>query len=125
MKLYATREFARAARKLKVRDAALAEAVRRAEAGLIDADLGAHLYKQRVARDGQGRSGGYRTIVYLKEGDRAVFLHIFEKSRKADLSETERDMYRAFARLLASLTDAAFAILVEQRQWRRIDHDEP
>jgi len=39
-------------------DDRLCEAVERAESGLIDANLGGGLIKQRVARLGQGRSGG-------------------------------------------------------------------
>jgi hypothetical protein len=38
-------------------------AIDRADRGLIDADLGGGLIKQRVARSGQGKTGGYRTIV--------------------------------------------------------------
>jgi len=36
--------------------------------------------KQRVARSGQGRSGGYRMLVAYREGDRAVFLYAFAKT---------------------------------------------
>jgi len=51
-------------------------AVERAERGIIDADLGSSLIKQRVARRGQGRSGGYRMIVIYRVKDRAVFLRV-------------------------------------------------
>lgn len=63
----------------KIDDEALCEAIERAERGVIDADLGGGLIKQRVARHGQGRSGGYRTIIAYREGDRAFF----EKEKKA------------------------------------------
>jgi hypothetical protein len=33
--------------------------------------------KQRVARPGQGRSGGYRVLVAYRAGHRAVFLYGF------------------------------------------------
>ena len=66
MKLYKTREFARQARQCRLADAELREAVQRAEQGLVDAGIGAYLVKQRVARKGQGRSRGYRTIIFLK-----------------------------------------------------------
>jgi hypothetical protein len=123
MRLFKTKEFARLARKYRVRDKDLREAVERAEAGLVDATIGANLIKQRVAREGGGRSGGYRTIVFLKEGDKAVFLHIFEKSQQANLSKLEAEAYRDFARVLAALDDAAFAAAVERGNWKEIEHD--
>jgi hypothetical protein len=63
-----------------IRFARLLEAVRRAELGLIDADLGGGLIKQRVARDGQGRSRGYRVIIGYRMAHRAVLLFGFAKN---------------------------------------------
>ena len=60
-------------------DTALCEAVRRAGAGLIDADLGGGVIKQRIARKGGGRSGGFRTIVVFRRGELAFFVHGFAK----------------------------------------------
>lgn len=74
--LYALKDFARRARKAGLGDDGLWEAVDRAERGIIDADLGAGLIKQRIARVGQGRSGGFRTIIAYWRGERAIFLHL-------------------------------------------------
>ena len=60
------------------------------EDGLIDADLGGLLYKKRVARPGGGKSGGYRTVLSARIGDRYVFLHGFAKSEKANISQDEK-----------------------------------
>ena len=60
----------------KLPDAALCKAVKEMEDGLIDADLGAFLYKKRVARSGGGKSGGYRTLLSARMGDRYVFLDL-------------------------------------------------
>ncbi|HHK5605684.1 TPA: type II toxin-antitoxin system RelE/ParE family toxin, partial [Neisseria polysaccharea] len=51
------------AKKHKISDSELPEAVRRADNGLTDADLGGGVIKQRIARQGQGRRGGYRSII--------------------------------------------------------------
>jgi hypothetical protein len=123
MKLYKTKEFARLARKNSVSDEDLKEAVHRAEEGLVDANLGANLIKQRVARKGEGRSGGFRTIIFLKEGDRAVFLHMFEKSSQANLTKLEEETYRDFAKVLAALDDAAFTKAVEKGNWKEIKYE--
>lgn len=57
---FKTKAFARFARRERIRDRALCEAVERIAEGLIDADLGGGVIKQRIARKGGGRSGGFR-----------------------------------------------------------------
>ena len=54
MQVLKTRWFARFARQEKIADAGLREAIERAERGLVDADLGGGLIKQRVAGEGRG-----------------------------------------------------------------------
>ena len=65
--------MARFTRRERISDRNLREAIERAERGIVDADLGGGLIKQRVARAGQGRSGGYRMLVAYRVRDRAVF----------------------------------------------------
>ena len=63
MQVYKVKVFARFQRRERIADKALANAVRNAEDGLVDADLGGGLIKQRVARPGHGKSSGYRTVI--------------------------------------------------------------
>lgn len=79
----------RFARREKIRDGDLAEAVRRAGRGLIDADLGGGIIKQRVARADQGRSGGYRMLLAYRDGHRAVFLYGFAKNERENIEDDE------------------------------------
>ena len=74
MRIFVTRWFARFARKERISEKRLREAIARAERGAIDADLGSNLIKQRVARSGGGRSGGYRTLIAFHALRRSVFL---------------------------------------------------
>jgi hypothetical protein len=68
MRVFKTRWFARFAKREDISDDRLADAIARTERGLIDADLGGGLIKQRVARPGKGKSGGYRTLIaYRRE----------------------------------------------------------
>ena len=108
----------------RIDERALRATIARAERGLIDAQLGFALIKQRVPRPGQGRSGGFRTIIAYVQGEVAVFLHLFAKSAKATLTETETDEFRALAGLLTRLGDDHLARLASERGWRRIDHDD-
>ena len=68
--MFKLKAFARFQRREGLRDKALCRAVRDAAAGLIDADLGNGLIKHRVARPGQGKRGGYRTLVAYRGADR-------------------------------------------------------
>ena len=63
LRVFKTKWFARFARRQGLEDAELCAAVARAEKGLIDADLGGGVIKQRIARPNEGRSGGFRSIV--------------------------------------------------------------
>lgn len=107
MRVFKTKELARFARRERLADDRLCEAVMRAERGLIDADLGGGLIKQRVARPGQGRSGGYRTIIVCRIRQRRIFVHGFAKSGKADLTPDEFVVYRKLAALLLGYDDKA------------------
>jgi hypothetical protein len=100
------RWFEKFARKQGISNAALIEAVDRAERGLVDADLGGGVVKQRVAREGEGRSGGYRTIILFRSGERAVFVFGFAKNDRANLTATELKMYRKAAGILLALAPA-------------------
>ena len=66
------------------------KAVKEMEKGLIDADLGGFLYKKRVARSGSGKSGGYRTLLSARLGNRYVFLHGFAKNDRTNITQDER-----------------------------------
>ncbi len=89
MQVYLNKWMARFTRREQILAASLSEAINRAELGLIDADLGGGLIKQRVARAGQGRSGGYRTIVAYRSAGRAVFLYGFAKNERDNIGPNE------------------------------------
>jgi hypothetical protein len=97
MQVFKTRWFARFARSEGIADRSLREAIERAERGLIDADLGDGLIKQRVARRGQGRSGGFRVIVAYRSKIRSVFLFGFAKNERENISADELVFLRVLA----------------------------
>lgn len=84
-RVFMSKSFHRFARNCGIDDASLLDAVQRAEDGLVDADLGSGVIKQRIARSGQGKSGGFRAIVFLRRGKRAVFVHGIEKSAQSNI----------------------------------------
>jgi hypothetical protein len=89
VRIFKTKWLVRFARREQISDKSLSEAIDRAERGLVDADLGSGLIKQRVARAGQGRSGGYRMLVAYRSRDRAVFLYGFAKNEQDNIDPDE------------------------------------
>ncbi len=103
MRTFKTKPFARFASREGIDDEALCEAVERAGRGLIDADLGGGVIKQRVARRGQGRSGGFRVIAVFLREERAFFVHGFAKSDRDNLRGGELGALKALADRLLGL----------------------
>ena len=97
MRTFKTKAFARFADREGIADEALCDAVERAARGLVDADLGGGVIKQRIARRGQGRSGGFRVIVVFRRGACAFFVHGFAKSDRDNLRRLELGALRALA----------------------------
>ena len=123
MKVFKTRWFARFARQEKIADDSLREAIERAERGLVDADLGGGLIKQRVARKGQGRSGGYRAIVAYRAASKAFFLHGFAKSGQENIAEDELIALRKFGRRLLAADVETLNAMFEDGSLKEVDDD--
>jgi hypothetical protein len=114
MRIFKSRWFQRFARKERIADAVLRKAVARAEEGQIDADLGGGVIKQRIARPGQGRSKGYRTIILFRRGDRAFFVYGFGKSQRANIDDDEEEQFKEAAKLVLALTETQLAVRLKR-----------
>jgi hypothetical protein len=124
LRVFATKSFRRFQRKEGIGDGSLCEAINRAERGLIDADLGQGLIKQRVARLGEGRRGGYRTIIAYRNNERAVFLFGFAKSDQANLSRDDESDLNAFGALLLALDARGISTMIAGRELTEVPYDE-
>ena len=112
-RIFKTKWFDRFARKERIAAGAIRDAIARAERGQIDADLGGGVVKQRIARPGKGKSGGYRTLVLLKIGDRAVFAYGFAKRDRGNIRDDELMALRALAVELLEYDDEQLAQALE------------
>jgi hypothetical protein len=121
MNAYLPKSFQREADSNGVSDEDWREAIRRTESGLIDADLGQGLIKQRIARGNQGAARGSRAVVFYSRGKVAVFLHIFPKSKKANLTKSELVIYSRAGQEFAKLTDKELTALSAKRGWRELE----
>ncbi|MEQ9643743.1 MAG: type II toxin-antitoxin system RelE/ParE family toxin [Alphaproteobacteria bacterium] len=124
MRVFKTKPFARFANAERIADAALLDAVRRAEAGLIDADLGGGVIKQRIARSGQGKSGGYRSIVLFRRGDLAYFVYGFPKNSRDNLRRDELKGFRRLADRMLGFDDRAIAVALRDKDMKEVDYDD-
>jgi len=109
MRVFKTRPFGRFARSEEISDESLREAVAQAEGGRIDADLGGGVIKQRVARRGEGKSGGFRTIILFRRRERAFFVYGFAKSDRGNIAPDELKAFRRLAAEMLQLDDRALA----------------
>jgi len=124
VRVYKTKTFRRFQRKEGMTDAVLCEAVRRAEQGSVDARLGRNLIKQRVARQGAGRRGGYRTIIAYRVGDRAVFIYGFAKSDEDNISAADEQDLAHIGALLLGLDAVGIEILIVEGELWEVEYNE-
>ena len=115
MRIFKNAWFNRFADKEGITDGELKDAVNRLEAGQADADLGGGVYKVRVARPGEGKSGAYRVIVFFRSEERTFFVYGFAKSDRGNINEGDLRAFKAEAKYELSLTDEQ----VEYRKRKR------
>ena len=120
MRIFKNAWFGRFVRKEKISADSLWDAVERAERGLIDADLGGGVIKQRIARPGAGKSKGYRTIVIFRKGDKAFFVYGFPKSELGNIADDELEQFKNAAKSILALSEDQIRQLVERGQFEEV-----
>ena len=124
MRILKSKWFMRYARQERIDDDSLCDAIERAERGLVDADLGGGIIKQRVARAGQGRSGGFRLLIGYRSGNRAVFLYGFAKNERENITPDDLDTLREIG---AAWLDAKYERLeyaINEGQISEVSYDD-
>ncbi len=124
MRVFKTKEFARFARRERIDDARLCDAVERAGKGLIDADLGGGLIKQRIARPGQGRSGGYRTLMAFRSKGASVFVYGFAKSERDNVGQEELEYWQRIARSFLLMDGVTLTLMINQQELKEVNCDD-
>jgi len=124
VRIFKNKAFTRFARKAGIDDASICKAVRDAERGLLDADLGGGVIKQRVARSGGGKSGGFRTLILFRIGALAFFVHGFAKNEQANIDDDELLALRKLAAIMLAYDDAALCRALENKTLIEVISDE-
>jgi hypothetical protein len=112
--------FSRFAHKENISDSMLSSAITRAENGQIDADLGGGVIKQRIARQGQGKRGGYRTLILYRSSERAFFIHGFAKSGQDNINDEELAYLKKLAAVMLSLPEEQLKKLLEDGAYAEV-----
>ena len=110
----ATKTFARWMRKSKVNQEDLIIAIQEMADGLIDAHLGGHLVKKRVALQGRGKSAGVRTIIATQFESRWIYLFGFEKSERSNIDRNELKALQELAKSYLELSAAEIQAAVKE-----------
>lgn len=123
MRVFLIKTFKKWSRKNHLTDQQLASSVEEIERGLIDAELGGNLIKKRVARSGQGKSGGYRTIIAYMKGEKAFFLYGFAKNERDNIDDDELRALQLIGSLLLSYEDEKIDHLIDQGELFEIEEN--
>ena len=103
---------------------ALCIAVEEMAAGLFEADLGGGLLKKRIAKQGKGKSGGFRTLVATNRGDRWMFVYGFPKNARSNIDKDEQEALKKLAGQLLGLTPQALATAVVAEELMEVNCNE-
>lgn len=93
------------------------------ERGLIDASLGSGIYKQRIERVGGGKSGGFRTILFFRAGDRALFVYGFAKNERGNIGPDELRGFKRLADQFFALTEGGYDMEILAGRWQEVEYD--
>lgn len=123
MQIFKNKAFNKWAAKEGLDDDALTSAVEEMERGLIDADLGGHVMKKRVAVGGRGKSGGVRTLLAYKRGDKTFFVYGFAKNVRANIKDDELKALKRYAQELLGYSDKALTEAIRHGALIEVEND--
>ena len=129
LKKLKTKKFSNEAKKSKVNDHMLCDTLelfgRLDETSRQKFALGAGLYKLRIAsKSGRGKSGGSRSILAFKHDDRVIWLHLFDKNDKGNISPKELKKLKILADILLGLSSSDLNKLIDVGELLEVEnHD--
>ena len=89
MDIFKTKAFDKWAKKERLKNTELIQAINEIEKGLVDADLGSGIYKKRISQNNRGKSAGARSFIAYKAAQKAFFLYGFPKNARSNITEKE------------------------------------
>jgi hypothetical protein len=124
MQIFQTKWFAHWANKEGLTSKVLCAAVVEISQGLVDANLGGHVVKKRVALGGRGKSGGVRTLLAFKMNDKAFFMYGFAKNQQSNISDKELKALKLLAAKLLAYDSRQLAIAIAAQELYEVREDD-
>lgn len=116
MRVFKLKLFHKWATKVGLTDKVLRQAISEIEQGLIEANLGGHVYKKRVALPQQGKRGGARVLIAFKIEDKAFFIYGFAKNKQDNISTQELKALKRLAQELIGYDNKKLATALQTGQ---------
>ncbi len=123
IRIFKNKWFVKFVKKERIEDTQLLTAVTDAELGRIDANYGGGVIKQRIARTGGGKSGGYRSIILYLKGNKAFFVYGFSKKDQDSISKDEESYFKKLAKITLRMTDQEIAAVLEEGTYVELETD--
>lgn len=87
---------------------------------MIDCDYQDGVIKQRLARIGQGKSSGYRSIILYKSESHCFFVFCYAKNEKSDLTDKELKEFKELSREYLKLSDNQIQELIALNEFTEV-----
>ena len=124
MQIFKTKWFAHWADKEGLSSQALCTAVTEIGRGLVDANLGGHVVKKRVALGGRGKSSGVRTLLAFKMNEKTFFLYGFSKNQQSNITDKELKTLKLLAAKLLAYDSRQLAIAMAAQELHEVREDD-
>ena len=121
VRVFKSTRFSRFARKESIAESELLDIVDKLKEKQFDADLGGNVFKMRLARPGEGKSGGYRVMVFFRKGRRTFFVHGFAKSETANISRKELSHLKKQAKTLFAMTETQIEDALKEGVFQEVE----
>jgi hypothetical protein len=122
--VYLSKAFTRLARREGLTDAHICQAVVEMNTGLIDANLGAGLFKKRIAMPGQGKRGSWRALLGFQESKKAFFLYLFPKNSRDNIEDDEMKALKRLTRYYLTLKPSEIKTALECGELNEVNCNE-
>lgn len=107
-----------------ISDRVLSQSILEMEAGLIDANLGGHIYKKRISLAGRGKRGGARILIIYRKTEVAFFIYGYSKNNRDDIDVKELRILKELAEELLSYTPYLLNQAVDKGEFIEVHYDE-
>jgi hypothetical protein len=118
LKQYKVKKFSSEAKQLAISDNLLSDTLKNflqlEQESQQKYALGAGLYKLRLAsKEGRGKSGGSRSILAFNKDRRVIWLHVFAKNKKDNVTVSELKKLKLLSNILLGISDSEIVKLIK------------